>query len=123
MINREIMRLKGLFTMSCIYEMLDPAEAGDVEIAHSVSRKHCTDRSAPSLIIFHAHQVLQVLDNWQLKWRNKIEDCGIENRIETLMPRLRPEMQDLAQQLLERWRELPLDYEIPRIDPVSRYFC
>lgn len=76
---------------------------------------------APSLIFFHLHQALQVLDNWQLKWRNKIEDCGIENRIDTLMPRLSPEWQALAQQLLGRWRELPLDYEIPRIDPVSRY--
>lgn len=63
--------------------------------------------------------MLQVLENWQLKWRNKIKEFGIENRIETLIPRFSLQSQGLAQQLLERWRGLPLDYEIPRIDPVS----
>ncbi|KAJ9092294.1 hypothetical protein QFC20_007422 [Naganishia adeliensis] len=97
-INREIMRLKGFHTMGCIFDILDLDEAVDEGIAHSV---------------------LQVLENWQLKWRNKIKEFGIENRIETLIPRFSLQSQGLAQRLLERWRGLPLDYEIPRIDPIK----
>lgn len=65
------------------------------------------------------NKVLQVLDKWQPKYRNKIKECGIQARIETLLPRFPERSQIAAGHLITRWQDLSLHYEIPRIDSVS----
>lgn len=59
-------------------------------------------------------QVFQVLHKWQPTRRNRVESTGLLPQIQAMASGLSGSTQRTAQDLAERWAELPLKYTIPR---------